>query len=155
MAAYRRVYDSRHLQADCQEPGSAPEPYARQSSMGYLYLKNSAWFNTYLSVHAGQTVEKAEVVFPRQLVLEHSSADVDRATVLGKCRPDGQRCAVLHGVHENCTSHVFRLRYRQARNINSPLSRVPIISFSLSYRLLQLNAIVITQQHELEFRPLD
>ena len=29
MAAYRRVYDSRHLQADCQEPGSAREPYAR------------------------------------------------------------------------------------------------------------------------------
>jgi len=29
LAAYRRVYDSRHLQADCQEPGSAPEPYAR------------------------------------------------------------------------------------------------------------------------------
>jgi len=38
MAAYRRVYDSRHLQADCQEPGSAPEPYARESSMGYFYL---------------------------------------------------------------------------------------------------------------------
>jgi len=38
MAAYRRVYDSRHLQADCQEPGSASEPYARQSSMGYVYL---------------------------------------------------------------------------------------------------------------------
>ena len=37
MAAYRRVYDSRHLHADCQEPGSAPEPCARQSSMGYLY----------------------------------------------------------------------------------------------------------------------
>ena len=35
---YRQVYDSRHLQADCQEPGSAPEPYARQSSMGYFYL---------------------------------------------------------------------------------------------------------------------
>jgi len=33
-----QVYDSSHLQADCQEPGSAPEPYARQSSMGYLYL---------------------------------------------------------------------------------------------------------------------
>ena len=32
MAAYRRVYDSRHLQADCQELGLAPEPYAR-----YLY----------------------------------------------------------------------------------------------------------------------
>jgi len=36
--SYRRVYDSPHLQADCQEPGSAPEPCARQSSMGYLYL---------------------------------------------------------------------------------------------------------------------
>jgi len=28
MAAYRQVYDSCHLHADCQEPGSAPEPYA-------------------------------------------------------------------------------------------------------------------------------
>jgi len=28
MAAYRQVYDSHHLQADCQEPGSAPEPCA-------------------------------------------------------------------------------------------------------------------------------
>jgi len=33
MAAYRQVYDWRHLQADYQEPGSAPEPYARYSSM--------------------------------------------------------------------------------------------------------------------------
>ena len=38
MAAYRRLYGSRHPQADCKEPGTAPEPYARQSSMGYLYL---------------------------------------------------------------------------------------------------------------------
>ena len=38
MAAYRRVYDSRHLQADCKEPGSAAEDYAWQSSIGYLYL---------------------------------------------------------------------------------------------------------------------
>ena len=30
-------YDLRHLQADCQEPGSARELYAQQSSMGYLY----------------------------------------------------------------------------------------------------------------------
>ena len=33
MAAYRQVYDSRHLQADYQEPGSAPEAYVRQSSI--------------------------------------------------------------------------------------------------------------------------
>ena len=38
MAADRRVYDSRHLQADCKEPGSAPEPCAGQSSMDYFYL---------------------------------------------------------------------------------------------------------------------
>jgi len=38
MAAYRRVYDSHHLQADCQEPGSAPERYAWQSSVGYIYV---------------------------------------------------------------------------------------------------------------------
>ena len=37
-SAYRRVYDSRHLQAVCQKPVSAPEPYARQSSMGCPYL---------------------------------------------------------------------------------------------------------------------
>ena len=36
MEAYSRVYDSRHLQVDCQELGSAPEPYAQQSSTGYL-----------------------------------------------------------------------------------------------------------------------
>jgi len=33
-----RVYDSCRPQADCQEPGSAPEPCAWLSSMGYLYL---------------------------------------------------------------------------------------------------------------------
>ena len=38
MAAYRRVYDSLHLQAGCQEPGSTLEPYVRQSSIGYLYF---------------------------------------------------------------------------------------------------------------------
>ena len=37
MAAYHRVYDSRQLHADWKESGSAPEPYARQSCMGYLY----------------------------------------------------------------------------------------------------------------------
>ena len=35
-------YDSRHLQADCKEHGSAPEPYAGQSSMGHVFF--SAYF---------------------------------------------------------------------------------------------------------------
>ena len=34
MAAYRRVCDSHHLQADCQEPESTPEPYT---------LSNRVW----------------------------------------------------------------------------------------------------------------
>ena len=38
MAAYRRVYDSRHRQADCQEPGSAPEPYARNRVLAMFYV---------------------------------------------------------------------------------------------------------------------
>jgi len=29
MESNSRVYDSRHLQADYKEPGSAPKPYAR------------------------------------------------------------------------------------------------------------------------------
>ena len=40
MAVYRQVYDSRHLQADYQEPRSAPE-HVRQSSIGYLYFFTS------------------------------------------------------------------------------------------------------------------
>jgi len=42
MTAYRRVYDSRHLQADCQEPGSAPKLYALQSSMGCFFSFTAA-----------------------------------------------------------------------------------------------------------------
>jgi len=30
MAAYRRVHDSRHLQADCQEPRTGPKPYGNR-----------------------------------------------------------------------------------------------------------------------------
>jgi len=45
-----RVYDSCHLQADCQELGSAPEPYARQSSMGNLYFFYLTRWNIPLSL---------------------------------------------------------------------------------------------------------
>ena len=43
MAAYRRVYDSRHLQADCQVPGSAPEPYAQQGTLKTRDWKTQDW----------------------------------------------------------------------------------------------------------------
>jgi len=35
MAAYRRVYDSRHLQADCEEPRSAPDSGTLRSAIEY------------------------------------------------------------------------------------------------------------------------
>ena len=38
MPAYRRVYDSRHLQADCQEPGSAPEPYTLGNRVWAIFI---------------------------------------------------------------------------------------------------------------------
>jgi len=62
MAAYGRVYDSRHLQAGCKEPGSPPEPYARQSSIGYLYLflyimEIDDIFETRISTHARKRQE--------------------------------------------------------------------------------------------------
>ena len=41
MAAYRRVYDSHHLQADCQEPGLALED--RNPTLG-----NRVWATFYL-----------------------------------------------------------------------------------------------------------
>ena len=49
--AYRRVYDSRHLQADSQEPGSAPKPYAGQSSTGYLFLRKTTPLLVQFSIH--------------------------------------------------------------------------------------------------------
>jgi len=56
MAAYCRVYDSRHLQADCQELGSAPEPYTRQLSMGYLLYCYRYCCNTLLGNSVRQIV---------------------------------------------------------------------------------------------------
>ena len=43
MAAYRRVYDSHHLQADCQVPGSAPGPYAQQGTLKTRDWKTQDW----------------------------------------------------------------------------------------------------------------
>jgi len=41
MAAYRRVYDSRHLEAGYQEPGSAPELGNRVlATFTFFYLQD-------------------------------------------------------------------------------------------------------------------
>jgi len=38
MAAYRRVYDSRHLQADCQEPGDRLPLFSARPEVTLAYL---------------------------------------------------------------------------------------------------------------------
>jgi len=46
MAAYRRVHDSCNLQADCEEPGSAPEPaleYGRPLPSFYRRKQRAMW----------------------------------------------------------------------------------------------------------------
>jgi len=50
MAAYRRVYDSPHQQADCPEPRSALEPYAWQSSMAFLHMHETT-IDLYVLAH--------------------------------------------------------------------------------------------------------
>jgi len=52
MAAYHRVYDSRHLQADCKEPGSAPViEYGLPLLLKDLFIKEK-WFLFFcLAVH--------------------------------------------------------------------------------------------------------
>ena len=47
-----RVYDSRHLLADCQEPGSAPEPHANRLWATFTFLPNRQQAQLYRSVTA-------------------------------------------------------------------------------------------------------
>jgi len=53
MATYHQICDSHHLLADCQELGSALEPYVRQASLGYLYL-----YMEHCEIENDQTHEK-------------------------------------------------------------------------------------------------
>jgi len=67
MTAYRRVYDSHHLQADRREPGSAPEPYT---------LGNRVWATfTFLTIILLRvTVIVAELFISLSLYLDTESA---------------------------------------------------------------------------------
>ena len=91
MAACRRVYGSRHLQADCQEPGSAPEPYARQSRMGYLYV-----LPTVIAGRCRASISS----WPRQRPLTTDAVSWSRRRCGGERRPPawrGTRSRRAHG----------------------------------------------------------
>ena len=68
MAAYHRVYDSRHLQADCQELGSAPKHYARYSSMDYISSRRRRSAARRLAADAGSVVLTVRQVAEHRLV---------------------------------------------------------------------------------------
>jgi len=60
MSANRQVYDSRHLQADCQEPGSAPD----------RTLGNRVWVTFLLSskcVRLNMTLADAVIDMPSMI----------------------------------------------------------------------------------------
>ena len=64
MAAYCRVYDSCHLQADCQEPGSAPEPdnrvWATFTFLGLICAFNCTFSKEFLeSRHLTSTTKRS------------------------------------------------------------------------------------------------
>jgi len=54
MAAYRRVYDSRNLQADCQEPGTLRSVI----EYGYFYLVTTAVYSERSEQLRGAVVEQ-------------------------------------------------------------------------------------------------
>jgi len=61
MAAYRRVYDSRHLQADYQEPGSAPEPYTLGNRVWAAFYARPAVSSSGAAANAGSATLSAGV----------------------------------------------------------------------------------------------
>jgi len=100
MAAYRRVYDSRHLQADCHEPGSAAEPYAWQSSAGYLDI-----FTTYgaarcltLRCGDGSNVKGLKAAFYLLAYLQDSHTTHLHSDTMILQRRHAGSCGIIPGV---------------------------------------------------------
>ena len=64
MAAYRRVCDSHHLQTDCQEPGSAPNPAAIEYGIPLLFYCSRNDEDLLLSTYRRDVVRRSEKVTP-------------------------------------------------------------------------------------------
>jgi len=67
MAAYCRVYDSRHLPADCQQLGSAPESYAHAHIINHESISEAyryACMETVLAIPHTQTHTRLTALCP-------------------------------------------------------------------------------------------
>ena len=85
MAAYRRVYDSRHLQADCQEPGGISSGTVRSAVEYWLAMRCSwqayvAWLDERAAA-AGHSVDLVDVL-PTREPADPDAPDTDTASVL-------------------------------------------------------------------------
>ena len=110
MAAYRRVYDSRHLQADCQEAGSAPEPYARQSSMGYTTLARHLATDRVTSTRYMNRVNSRRITKLTGVDESPGSAFAELLRFVGQryfydARDMSRRCVHLYGVRRQQLQH--------------------------------------------------
>jgi len=130
MAAYRRVYDSRHLQTDCQEPGSAPESYYRQSSMGYIYLLHSAI--SFNCESGGNQVLLAYCVHVRQQSLKSLKYWQQKAAAL-PLTPSEYRSfttdipCVYNELIDKCSLHGNNWRLGATREDPGPRASVPCV----------------------------
>jgi len=111
MAAYRRVND-------CQEPGSAPQPYARYSSTGYLCLI----LYSHRRHRAAAGVRTVARSFPRKSRCQSDAsvaASIDRPTDAAARRDRGR---------ETIASSLPLLLLR--RRVRSPVSRITTSRYS-------------------------
>jgi len=70
MAAYRRVYDSHQLQADCQEPGTGISSYTLRSVIGYglpLLLLLERGYRRVLALETGMQRDTKRLTVYREL----------------------------------------------------------------------------------------
>ena len=114
MAAYRRVYDSRHLQADCQEPGSAPEPYCRQSIIGYpcllcCYRRPRTYVPWSVCVCVGHTSERCKTAEPINWKRSSQSAPADHVPGYAHLPPH-RWTTIYHGCERSSASGRSHMR---------------------------------------------
>ena len=72
MAAYRRVYDSRHLQADCQEPDFHLKQFDLHNAVSFRRDKYGLLQSTNRSIYCYMTARRLDYTV-RQIIKKHHS----------------------------------------------------------------------------------
>ena len=98
MAVYRRVYDSRHLQADCQEPGSAPPMLGNRVWATFLLQRGGRGKREEKGSGEGKEKKrrgKGWKEWGRDLTDQCQTASYARAAVESTCFPGGAEARSL------------------------------------------------------------